>query len=227
MDDLKLYAKSEKELKQLIDIVYCFSNDIEMKFGIEKCATLRIEAGIKKESDGIELPSGDLIAEVEEKGYKYLGVLQECDVKHREMKALVSKEYLRRVKAVSRSKLYSNYLFRAMNSWAVSVIRYSAGILDWRVQELKDIDIKTRKILTMNGIFHKKGNVDRLYLGRDKGGRGLISVEDCIRMEEQNLRNYLRKNIEVLMLSACKVLIGDEECKRKEADNINRMISQV
>ena len=215
MDDLKLYAKNETGLKQLIDIVFAFSSDIGMKFGIEKCASLKIEAGVKKESNGIELPSGEVIAEVEDSGYKYLGVLQECDVKHREMKKMVAAEYLKRVKAVARSKLYSNNLFRAFNSWAVSVVRYSAGILDWRVQELKEMDVKTRKILTMNGVFHKKGNVDRLYMKRCDGGRGLISVEDCVRMEEANLRNHLRKSVETLMMSASSVLIGEEECKRE------------
>ena len=217
MDDLKLYAKNERELKQLLDIVYSFSSDIGMKFGIDKCASLRIEAGIKKESNGIELPNGEVISEVDNNGYRYLGVLQECDVKHREMKKLISAEYLKRIKAVARSKLYSNNMFRAFNSWAVSVIRYSAGILDWRVQELKDLDVKTRKILTMNGIFHKKSNVDRLYMKRCDGGRGLISVEDCVRMEEANLRNYMRSAAETPMVAARSVLIGDEECSKEES----------
>ena len=81
MDDLKVYARNETGLKQLVDVVFAFSSDIGMKFGIEKCASLRIEAGVKKESNGIELPNGEVIAEVEDSGYKYLGVLQECDVK--------------------------------------------------------------------------------------------------------------------------------------------------
>ena len=68
------------------------------------------------------------------------------------LKELVTDEYLRRVKAVARSKLYSRNLFNAVNSWAVSVVRYSAGILNWKENELKSIDVKTRKILTMNGI---------------------------------------------------------------------------
>ena len=220
MDDLKLYAKNERELKQLVDIVYSFSSDIGMKFGIEKCASLRIEAGIRKASNGIELPNGEVISEVDDIGYKYLGVLQECDVKHRDMKKLISEEYLKRVKAVARSKLYSNNMFRAFNSWAVSVVRYSAGILDWRVQELKNLDVKTRKILTMNGIFHKKSNVDRLYIKRCDGGRGFISVEDCVRMEEANLRNYMRSSAETPMIAAYSVFIGHEECKRESVGNL-------
>ena len=106
--------------------------------------------------------------------------------------------------------------------WAVSVVRYTTGILDWHVQELKDMDIKTRKILTMNGIFHKKVNVDRLYMKRCDGGRGLISIEDCVRMEEVNLRNYLRDAAfvpDVLLMGAKSVLIGDEVCTREECES--------
>ena len=69
----------------------------------------------------------------------------------------------------------------------------------------------------MNGIFHKKGNVDRLYLKRKGGGRGLISVKDCVRMEERNLRNYLKgdASVETLILAAKGVLLGDEKCKNQ------------
>ena len=40
MDDLKIYAKSESQLDSLVQSLRIFSNDIGMKFGIEKCAVL-------------------------------------------------------------------------------------------------------------------------------------------------------------------------------------------
>ena len=58
----------------------------------------------------------------------------------------------------------------------------------------------------MNGIFHKKGNVDRLYLRRNLGGRGLLSVEDCVRTEEANLYKYIRENPDLLICAANEVL---------------------
>ena len=39
MDDLKLYAKNEKGLESLVQIVRIFIDDIGMAFGIDKCAT--------------------------------------------------------------------------------------------------------------------------------------------------------------------------------------------
>ena len=66
-----------------------------MEFGIEKCACLKIEAGVRKESSGIELPTGETIREVENSGYKYLGIYEGCDIENRKMKELVTDEYLR------------------------------------------------------------------------------------------------------------------------------------
>ena len=36
-----------------------------------------------------------------------------------------------------------------MHAWAISVVRYSAEILEWTDKELKAMDVKTRKKLTM------------------------------------------------------------------------------
>lgn len=211
MDDLKLYAKNEDDLGKLMGIVHQFSNDIGMTFGMNKCASIVIRAGVKVKSEGITLPNKEKIKDLDEEGYKYLGVLQTSDILHSEMKELIRGEYTRRVKAVAKSKLYSKNLFTALNSWAVSIVRYSAGILDWTVQELKSLDIKTRKILTMNGIFHKKGNVDRLYLKRREGGRGLISIEDCVRSEEGNLKEYIRHSFEPYLQASGDVLLHDQD----------------
>ena len=45
MDDIKLFAKNEKELETLIHTVRIYSRDIGMEFGIEKCAMLVMKSG--------------------------------------------------------------------------------------------------------------------------------------------------------------------------------------
>ena len=63
----------------------------------------------------------------------------------------------------------------AANTWAVAILRYSAGVVEWKTDELKVLDRKTRKMMTLYGALHPKSDVDRVYLARQKGGRGLIS----------------------------------------------------
>ena len=45
MDNIKLFAKNEKELETFIHAVGICSQDIEMEFGIEKCAMLVMKSG--------------------------------------------------------------------------------------------------------------------------------------------------------------------------------------
>ena len=73
----------------------------------------------------------------------------------------------------------------------MAVVRYSAGFLDWTKEEIDILDRKTRKSLTINGGAHPKADVDRLYLRRILGGRGLISIARCVKLERFNLEQYL------------------------------------
>ena len=45
MDDVKLFAKNEKELETLIQAVRIYNQDIGMEFDIEKCAILVMKSG--------------------------------------------------------------------------------------------------------------------------------------------------------------------------------------
>ena len=68
MDNLKLYGKSENEIKGLASTVEVFSQDIGMKFGIKKCGVIIMNRGKVKSTDRIELLSGEKIREIEEDG---------------------------------------------------------------------------------------------------------------------------------------------------------------
>ena len=61
MDDIKLFAKNEKELETLIHTVRIYSRDIRMEFGMEKCAMLVMKSGKRHLTDRIELPNKDKI----------------------------------------------------------------------------------------------------------------------------------------------------------------------
>ena len=94
MDDLKLCCKSKKKLDSLIQTAKIFSTDIQMSFGIDKCAVLIMKMGKVLKSDGISLPDGRAIKSLSKgRCYKYLSVLQANEVKRMEMNEKVTKEY--------------------------------------------------------------------------------------------------------------------------------------
>ena len=61
MDDLKLYAKSGRELGSLIQTVRIFSDDVGMVFGLDKCAVLVLKRGKMVGTEGIKLPDRNCI----------------------------------------------------------------------------------------------------------------------------------------------------------------------
>ncbi|MHC5954160.1 hypothetical protein ACYTX9_09610, partial [Streptococcus pyogenes] len=65
-------------------------------------------------------------------------------------------KYLQRVRQVLRSQLNGKNKIRAINTYALPVIRYPAGVIGWPEEEIEANDIKTRKLLTMHGGFHPK-----------------------------------------------------------------------
>ena len=200
MDDLKVYGKNEKEIDILINSVRIFSQDIRMEFGINKCATIVMKRGKIKESKGITLPDGQQIKSLEEgDGYKYLGILEAENIKSKEMKETTTKEYFRRIRRILKSKLNAGNIVTAINSRAVSMIRYGAGIINWNKEELRCMDRKTRKLLTIHRAMHPQADTDRLYMKRNQGGRGLISVEDCVSTEINSLFKYVGDAEETLL----------------------------
>ena len=86
-----------------------------------------------------------------------------------------------------------------MNLRAVSIVRYGAGIIDWKKDELKEMDRKTRKLFTTYRALHPQADVDRLYLIRSEGGRGLLNIEECVIIETNSLVNYIKESNEKVL----------------------------
>ena len=127
-----------------------------MQFEIDKCAMLLKKKVKKVKPDGIQLPSDKVITSLEKgESYKYLGVLEADELMVNEMKDKVKKEYYGRVRKVLETKLNSGNVFKAINTSAVSVVRYSVGFLGWSRLQLEETDRRTRKLLTMHKEFHR------------------------------------------------------------------------
>ena len=155
------------------------------------------------------------------------GIVELDKIKENEMKEKTIKEYKRRLRLILKSKLNGRNKITAINTWAVAVFRYGAGILEWKESELKNVDRKSRKM--MYGALHPKSDVDRLYIKRKEGGRGLMSVEHCVREEENSLGFYVVNSEENLIrgVSAAETINTEDvltsgEFKNQRAEELKQ-----
>ena len=91
-------------------------------------------------TDGIRLPDWQGMKDIDEAGYTYLEILETDKIKEKVITKKFSKEYLRWLRLILRSKLNGRNKIMAVNTWAVSVKRYGAGILKGNTDELKSLD---------------------------------------------------------------------------------------
>ena len=115
------------------------------------------------------------------------------------MKGKIQKEYLKRTRKLLETKLSCRNLIKGINTRAAPLVRYSGPFLKWTIDELKQIDQRTRKLMTMHKALHPRDVVDRLYVSRKEGRRGLASIEDSIDASIQRLEDYMQKDDEGLI----------------------------
>ena len=178
VDDLKLYGTSDKQLTGLINTVKHISDDIKMEFGLDKCTKASFKRGKKVAAEGIPLDDNQVIEDKDQaETYKYLGIEEGEGVQHHKMKVNIRKEYKRRIKLVLKSGLNARNKVATINTLAVPINLYSYGVIDWKLDEIQDLDRMTRKQLCMNWMLAKKANVGSIYLPCQEGGRSLMSLE--------------------------------------------------
>ena len=193
MDDLNLYSKNDQQQVGQLKIVKQFSDDIGMTFVLEKCAKASFKRGKLVSTGNIEISDDTAIQELnQEEVYKYLCVDESDGIQHSKMKEKIRKEYYRRIRLILRTELNRRNKMEAINSLAVPVVQYSFGVIDWKISEIKKIDTKTRKLLNMHKMLHPKVDVERLYIPRKDGGRGLIELETAFKAATIGLDHYLK-----------------------------------
>ena len=98
-----------------------------------------MKSGKRHMTERMELPAQDLIRTLGEKEtYKYLGRLEADTIKQN--------------------------LINGINTWVVPFVRYSGPFLNWTRDDLKQMDQRTRKLMTTQQALHPRDDVDRLYV---------------------------------------------------------------
>ena len=156
---------------------------------------LVMKCGKRDLTDEMELPNQNKIGTLtENETYKFLGILEADTIKQVEMKDKIQKEYFRRTRKLFETKLSSRNFIKGINTWAVPLVRYSGPYLKWTRDELKQMDQRTRKLMTMHKVIHPRDDVDRLYVSRKEGGRGLASIEHSFDASKEQLEDDIQKH---------------------------------
>jgi len=93
MDDLKLLGRNENELKNEMKIVQTVSKDINMNFGLEKCARICLKKGGVQSKMQFGSSFENDIKELDpRKAYKYLGIEESFDIHYKNEKEKLKKE---------------------------------------------------------------------------------------------------------------------------------------
>ena len=228
MDDLKLYTNTQKQLTSMLNTVNTFTKDIKMEFGLNKCGTVAIHKGTSMDEAVHNLMDGNSLPLVGKDGYKYLGIFENITIMQSHTTTTIERTYKHRLKKILKSKLNARNCIKAINTWALPVIRYTAGIINWTEQQIKTLDTNTRKLLTIYGVHHPKADVARLYVRRQEGGRGLGSVRQTIRNEEHAIAYYLNNQQDSLSQSIKQhlKLRTPKQNKQQSDEHQKELISQ-
>lgn len=201
MDDIKLYAPNIEKLKNLLKIVETYSNDIKMEFGINKCKLQNITKGKFKvvtpyttqdERDIEQLQPDEL--------YKYLGMMQSKKTEHSKIKDEITKNFSTRLKKLMKTHLNSRNLTKAINTFAIPILTYSFGIINWSNTDIEALERKIRTTMTNHKKHHPKSALERPFIPRYLGGRGIIPIKDLHEKQKYNLSNYFWKRRETSKL---------------------------
>ena len=109
-----------------------------MESGLEKCAKITFKRGKLTNLQNLVIGTNREIQELEEgKTYKYLGIEESEGIQHQQMKERLKQEYSRRLRMILKSELNARNKITANGALAIPVLRYSFGIINWRIEEIK------------------------------------------------------------------------------------------
>ena len=118
--------------------VRLYSQDIEMEFGIEKCAVLVMKSRKRHMTEGVELRNQVVIRTLGEKEtYKYLGILEADTIKQVEMKENSFKKVSQKSQKITWDKTLWQQPCQRDKYLSYPLVRYSGPFLKWTIEELK------------------------------------------------------------------------------------------
>ena len=110
--------------------------------------------------------------------YKFLGIEQADGIRTKAVYERVKEEVAKRMKMIVKTELNDENLIKAINIKVIPVAAYVMNICKFNVSELKELNQIIKRKLRGRSMLGRQASDERLYLKREKGGRGLKSMMD-------------------------------------------------
>ena len=126
-----------KNLTEQLKLVKRFSEDIQMEFGLDKCAKCTFVDGKPTKTNNIKVDLETTIQQLENKAsYISFEVEEGHQIYHKQMHKTITKEYLCRMRLIPKTYLTLRNKIKAINQIAIPVFQYSCGIINWLQVEI-------------------------------------------------------------------------------------------
>ena len=195
VDDLKTYHKTPTKAMVETRRMESPFNDIGLEWGLDKCATITVSKGKIVSAENLILNDNASINVLQDKDpYKFLGKLENFAQLDDEVFDEVSKEYLKRLNVIWSSNISIPRKIKATNTFALPVIQNHMWTAEWRLNDLRQLDRETRKVIQEYGGMHSSGSTKLLYLPTYQRGQGLTQIETIYKITKIKVSNYLMRS---------------------------------
>ncbi|KAL1448252.1 hypothetical protein WDU94_013956 [Cyamophila willieti] len=120
---------------------------------------------------------------------------QMLQISDTQLKKDYENSFLKRLGQIMHTELNAKNKIKAINTWAIPILTYTFGILKWSPTDLEAMNRKIRTTFTKFRIHHCHSALERLYLPRYEGGRGLINLTNLHNKQIIKYRDFFHKKI--------------------------------
>lgn len=193
VDDLKVYQENHERLAIANEIIVQASHDTGACYGVKKCAEIVFERGKMVKSEGLDILEERMKALDPETSetYKFLGCEQGKKIDKEKVLERVSLEVQERMESLVQMELYDKNLVKAINCRVVPVAGYVMNVCRFSKNDLAELDMIVKRVLRKNVMHGRQASNERLYLPRNKGGRGLKSMRDVYNETKVRIACYM------------------------------------
>ena len=178
IDDLKGYATTLRKLIYLLNIIRSRMEDAGLLWNAKKCKFMALKGGKFTYEDNITLSDGSVIKCLGlNENYEFMGIPQRVKMDENALAEELLKTIKQRSHIIWSSDLSDVNKSVACNVFVNSTVEYYFWAVKFPLNAVREMDIAVRDNMNLTGCknSHLMNVVN--YLPRNKGGRGLRSLE--------------------------------------------------